>query len=186
MIRSYMKGHQYDWDFHLGSLAGAYRSSVYDSIGFTPNLLMLGRETTQPVHLIFGDPNLSKQGQPGDFICQTQNNLRHFHDIARNNLKRAANYRKTNHDLRIALRTFSKGDLVWFRNERRSKGRCPKLQSVWFGPCVVLKKLNDLNYRIQLNGSGSSKIVHIERLKQFHGKETTKRWIKILQKQLKH
>ena len=36
---------------------------------------MLGQETTQPVHLIFGDPNLSKQGQPGDFIRQTQNNL---------------------------------------------------------------------------------------------------------------
>ena len=184
MIRSYMKGHQNDWDLHLGSLAGAYRSSVHDSTGFTPNLLMLGRETTQPVHLIFGDPNLSSQEHPADFVHQTQNNLRQFHDIARNNLKRAANYRKTNHDLRIALRTFSKGDLVWFRNERRSKGRCPKLQSIWFGPCVVLQKLNDLNYRIQLNGSGSSKVVHIEKLKQFHGKETGKRWIKTLQKQL--
>ena len=134
MIHSYMKGHQNDWDFHLGSFAGAYHSTVHDSTGFTPNLLMLGRETNQPVPLIFGNPNCSNKEHPVEFVYQTQNNLRHFHNLARNKLKCAANYRKANYDLRKALRTSSKGDLLWLRNERCSKGRCPKmsgLDHVW-------------------------------------------------------
>ena len=87
----------------------------------------------------------------------TQPNLSIKFNIARSKINRAADYTKANHDLRIALRTFSKGDFMWFRNERRNKNKRPKLQNGWFAPCVVLQKLNDLNYRIQLNGSGNGK-----------------------------
>ena len=38
MIRSFIDGKQNDWDLNLGCLAGAYRSAVYESTGFTPNM----------------------------------------------------------------------------------------------------------------------------------------------------
>ena len=42
MIKVYLKGQQTDWDKHLGFLAGAYRGSIHESTGLTPNLMMLG------------------------------------------------------------------------------------------------------------------------------------------------
>ena len=44
MIKAYLKGEQRDWDKHLGCPAGAYHSTVQESTGLTPNMMMLGRE----------------------------------------------------------------------------------------------------------------------------------------------
>ena len=43
LIRCFLKGNQKHWDDHLQQLAGAIRSTVNRSTGFTPNM-MLGRE----------------------------------------------------------------------------------------------------------------------------------------------
>ena len=40
MIKSFLKGKQREWDRNLGSLAGAYRATVHESTGMTPNMLM--------------------------------------------------------------------------------------------------------------------------------------------------
>lgn len=54
MIKVYLKGQQTDWDLFLGCLAGAYRSSTHQSTGFTPNMLMLGKEIRLPTEIVFG------------------------------------------------------------------------------------------------------------------------------------
>jgi hypothetical protein len=46
-------------------------------------------------------------------------------------------------------------DKVWYLNEIRKEGICPKLQPSYIGPCVVTKKLSDLNYEIQIDSKGS-------------------------------
>ena len=42
------------WDTCLSQIAGAIRSTVNRSTGFTPNKLMLAREVNKPVNVIFG------------------------------------------------------------------------------------------------------------------------------------
>ena len=42
------------------------------------------------------------------------------------------------------------GDAVWLYNPQRKKGLSPKLQKPWQGPYVIIKRINDLIYRIQL------------------------------------
>ena len=44
LMRCFLKGNQTFWDEHLQQLAGAIRSTVNRSTGFTPNMMMLGRE----------------------------------------------------------------------------------------------------------------------------------------------
>lgn len=56
MIKVYLKGQQTDWDLFLGCLAGAYRSSTHQSTGFTPNMLMLGKEIRLPTEIVFWEP----------------------------------------------------------------------------------------------------------------------------------
>ena len=54
MIKAYLKGQQREWDKHLGCLAAAYRATPHESTGFTPNMLMFGREARLPIEVILG------------------------------------------------------------------------------------------------------------------------------------
>ena len=47
-------GEQHDnWDEHLPYLMSAYRVTVNESMGCSPNILMLGREITMPIDLMY-------------------------------------------------------------------------------------------------------------------------------------
>ena len=56
MLSVFVSKHQKDWDVYLSFLAMAYRSSQHESTGYSPNRLMLGREISLPVDLLFGPP----------------------------------------------------------------------------------------------------------------------------------
>ncbi|VDI78350.1 Hypothetical predicted protein [Mytilus galloprovincialis] len=45
---------QKDWDTHLSVAMMAYRTSVHESTGFSPSMLMFGREIELPIDLIYG------------------------------------------------------------------------------------------------------------------------------------
>jgi hypothetical protein len=53
-VGCFVDSSQENWDEHLPQLAGAMRSCINRSTGFTPNMLMLGCETNQPADLMFG------------------------------------------------------------------------------------------------------------------------------------
>ena len=48
MIKLFINGKQNLWDINLGCLSSAYRVAKHESTNFTPNRLMLGRETITP------------------------------------------------------------------------------------------------------------------------------------------
>ena len=54
-VRCFVDNSQENWDEHLPQLAGAMRSCINRCTGFTPTMLMLGRETNQPADLMFGE-----------------------------------------------------------------------------------------------------------------------------------
>ena len=49
MLRDKVHDDQTEWDTHFTSYLMAYRSSVHESTGETPNQLMLGREVEMPL-----------------------------------------------------------------------------------------------------------------------------------------
>lgn len=183
MIRSYLEGRQSDWDLHLGCLAGAYRSAIHSSTGFSPNQLMLGREVNQPVNILYGSP-IHQDNTPGEYVSGLQENLRRCHELTRVHLKQSSERHKRNYDTHIAKHTYQVGDIVWYLNEQRKRGRCPKLQPIWFGPCMVFRKLSDLNYEIQLHSKGQKKIVHFDKLKKYHGEMQNRSWLLKLKRRL--
>ena len=54
MLRAFVNDRRSDWDEHLPYLCMAYRSTEHASTGFTPNMLMLGRESSLPFDLMLG------------------------------------------------------------------------------------------------------------------------------------
>ena len=75
-----------------------------------------------------------------------------------------------------------RGDAVWLHNPQRKKGLSPKLQRPWQGPYLVLKRINDVIYRIQLGPSIRPKVVHSNRLWKYRGADPPG-WLSFLLKE---
>ena len=56
MIAIYVDKHQRNWDENLALLTSAYRTCTHDSTGYSPNMLMLGRDVHLPIDLLLGVP----------------------------------------------------------------------------------------------------------------------------------
>ncbi|GBN96352.1 hypothetical protein AVEN_13907-1 [Araneus ventricosus] len=56
---------------------------------------------------------------------------------------------KTRYDSRATDHHFKEGDLISEYNPKRRRGLSTKLQQNWEGPYTVVKKLNDVVYRVQ-------------------------------------
>ena len=171
MIKAYLKGEQENWDLSLGCLASAYRATPQESTGLTPNLLMLGRETKLPVELVYGSH--SSASRPitnyGQYVDTLRERMQRAHSVARQYLKTNTIRQKEVYDAKLVVNKYEMGNVVWVLNESRIEGLAPKLQPTYFGPCVVIQKINDLIFKIQLNKHGKVRIVHHNKLKPYEG-----------------
>ncbi|MEW8545559.1 MAG: reverse transcriptase domain-containing protein [Candidatus Thiodiazotropha sp.] len=172
MIKAYLCGEQSDWDLHLGCLAGAYRATPNESTRLTPNMLTTGREVRLPAELVLGSKN-ARDGMPitsyGDYVDQLRQRMQHAHEIARRHLSSAAQRSKDIYDAKIAFNKYNVGDAVWCLLESRQVGVTPKLQHTYEGPYLITKKLSEINFLLQLDMYGKSRLVHHNKLKPYEG-----------------
>ncbi|GBM87176.1 hypothetical protein AVEN_78691-1 [Araneus ventricosus] len=62
------------------------------------------------------------------------------------------------------LNNLEEGDQVWMYNPKRRRGLSPKLQQNWEGPYTIVKKLNDVIFRVQRPPNAKPKVIRINRL----------------------
>ena len=153
---------------YLGCLAGANCSSIHESTNYTPNMLMLGREVRIPADLLVWE-NGETSGSYGQTVEKMQENLWEAQRLARQYLNSNGIRQEENYNTRIALNSYKPGDLVWYLNETRTPGKCPKLQNMWLGPFVIERKFSDLTY--QISPKEKSRVVHHDKLKKFCGED---------------
>ena len=150
MIRSFTEdSHR---DLHLPLLTAAYRSTKHPATGFSPNL-MLGREVNLPVDIIFP----SRQ-QDDSKECDYVLKLESCYEIARENLRRAAERQKRDYDTRAGEKKYCPGDLVYKRHAISKK-----LETPWVGPYVVIQRLSDCVYKITDKRKAS--VLHHDQIK---------------------
>ncbi|CAC5378799.1 unnamed protein product [Mytilus coruscus] len=172
MLRAYLKGNQTDWDKHIGCLMAAYRSSTNESTGLTPNMMMLGREVKTPLRLIFGYNQPEETSASfGDYVSKLRHRMHLAHEICRRFMLKMAKRRKDHYDVRLSLNCYKPEDPVLLLNEIRKEGICQKLKPIYIGPCIILKKMNSLNYCIQLVKEGPVKVVNHDKLKPYQGNQ---------------
>ncbi|XP_061170903.1 uncharacterized protein LOC133180378 [Saccostrea echinata] len=61
MLSSYVSENHRDWDENIPFVMMAYRASQHESTGYSPNMLMLDRETATPLDIIYNMPASWKQ-----------------------------------------------------------------------------------------------------------------------------
>ena len=122
--------HQSTWDQQLPMLLLSYRSAVHETTGFSPSMLVYGRELTLPVDLMYGRPDEGYSGQ-SQYVSDMQRRLDAVHSFARDTASLHNSRTKRRYDLRADTSLFETGDLVWLANPQRTKGVCPKLTNPW-------------------------------------------------------
>ena len=170
MLSMFVSPRQTDWDHYLPFLMMAYRSAVQETTGYSPNMLMLGREAELPVDLLMGRPENEEEIHcMTEYVEALAEKLETVHDLARENIQLSSNRQKKYYDHKAQLKQFNQGEAVWLHNPARKKGISPKLTRQWEGPYTVVTRLSDVTYRIQLSARSKPKIVHFNKLKLYVG-----------------
>ena len=121
----------------------AYRSSVHESTGETPNLLMLDRQVEVPLDVVT-EPTPHVKPLETEYAQALQERLASAHEAARRHLGLAAERQKRNYDKCVSSKPFKVGNSVWLHNIKRRKGRNPKLDCPWEEPYLVVSVLSDV------------------------------------------
>ncbi|VEN45006.1 unnamed protein product [Callosobruchus maculatus] len=160
--------HQQDWDSWLHLFLLAYRSAVHETTGETPASIVFGRELRLPCDLMFGcNPGDDVAGE--DYVANLRRRMDEAHEKVRHNIRTAGDRMKMTYDVGSSETAYQPGDLVWLYNPQKRRGLSPKLQSSWEGPYEVVKKINDVIYRIKKANGGKPRVVHFNRLAPFAG-----------------
>jgi len=172
MIKSFIKDDQLDWDVHLSCLTSAYRSTPNETTGLSPNLLMLGREVRIPGEVFCGsNPTMSGEdiSSYSKYVSLLKEKMQHAHDVARAHLSKSAERVKHRTDAKVSISDISVGDYVWYLTEVRSTDESSKLKPIYDGPFVVVRKMGDVDFKVQFDASGRCRVVHHDKLKPYCG-----------------
>ena len=138
-----------------------------------PNLLMQGREVRLPAELTFGRGITRPEDEVvtyGQYVAKLREKMQHAHDLAREHLGKAAQRQKEVYDSRCSFQVYKSGDLVWWETQHAQLDVAPKLRNPYDGPFLVLRRLNDLTYVLQLDKHGTQRVVHCNKLRPYQGK----------------
>ena len=144
LIRSFLRSNQKSWDEHLQQLAGAIRSTINRTTGFTPNLMMLGREILLPVNLMIGESETQDWMFPAEYVNKLQHIMKHVHTLARENLLSSQMRQKRDYDMKLKVDSYEVGDIVYVIDSAKKVGVSPKLQPVWKGPYVISRVISPI------------------------------------------
>lgn len=154
------------WPEHLNNLVFVYNTTPHSRTGFSPFFLLFGRDARLPLDAMTGQEEPDDEGKElTDWIRGHQQRLRAAYQLVKQRLTRAAAYRKSQHDTRLAGEPLQIGDRVYLRNHPMGR---KKIQDE-FKPDVFLvinKNAAQDIYQIEpADGLGTGKWVNRRELK---------------------
>ena len=174
MLSKFCAENKQDWDDHLPFMMCAYRATINESSGCSPNLAMLGREIT----LMYPIPD-----RPREYSCITEyvewlkETLQNSFEEIRKHLSKSATRQKNYYDRRSQMREFKRGDWV-LRFYPPGLNRS-KLNLQYIGPYLVLSRQGEVTYKIQLGPQNKPITVHVDHLKHFECEQPPQSWVEI-------
>ena len=173
MLTTMVNDRQNDWDDHLPLVMMAIRASVHESTRCTPNLLMLHRETSLPVDVIFGSPPGVPQC-PVEYVEWVRGASQHAFQFVADYLQKQVVRHKKLYDMKSGSPEFVVGQTVWRFYPPTAK---LKFGQTWQGPYLVTGRVSDLCYRIQKARNSRAIVVHVDHLKLYEGEAPLVSWV---------
>jgi hypothetical protein len=173
---------QSNWDDRLPLLSLAYRSTIHEVTGYSPNYLMLGREVYLPLDVMIQSIPESQRVTAPQYVTELKERLQVAFKCVRDNLKREGLRQRKYYNLKTQGDEFKPGQLVYLKETTRKIGVSPKLSPYWLGPYMVVKKFGTV-YEIQKSAK-TSKLYHFDLLKPCFSEQVPS-WIKREQQKLR-
>ena len=173
MLAKCINAEQNNWSQQLPYVMMAYRSSVHESTGYTPQFLVHGRETSLPLDLMFPSPESDCTTNVHEFVHQRKQAFQRAFALVRDNLNKNQRRRNAIYNHKVHGPTYRDGQEVLLHTPVVPVGQSPKFFSPWRGPYTILKCLNDVNYQIKEVSTGKESVVHYDRLKPFRKRPPT-------------
>ena len=173
---------QSNWDDRLPLLSLAYRSTIHEVTGYSPNYLMLGREVYLPLDVMIQSIPESQRVTAPQYVTELKERLQVAFKCVRDNLKREGLRQRKYYNLKTQGDEFKPGQLVYLKETTRKIGVSPKLSPYWLGPYMVVKKFGTV-YEIQKSAK-TSKLYHFDLLKPCFTEQVPS-WIKREQQKLR-
>ena len=153
---------QEDWEDYLPGILLAYRVSVHEGTKHSPFFLHNGRDPVLPGDLLFG-PKVKYYGD--DYVPRA---LQRLHTSFAHAKQERIHTRATNkayYDRKATTRDFKPGDPVYyFHPGPQVKGTSRKWKRKWQPFFRIMEKKSDVNYVIQHQPTGLTKLVHMNNL----------------------
>lgn len=166
MLSAFVNQNHTDWDEHLQYVMMAYRSTEHETTGLTPNMCMLGRETTCPLDLMFEMPQAIRKIPSNEWVWKLQEKLESAHTFVRNNIDKGMKRQKRYHDGCLSYETLEVGDKVYVYFAVKKIGCSPKFTQYWRGPYEVIGKLSNYLYKVNCGRRGTLQVIHCDRLRK--------------------
>ena len=167
---------QQNWELTLPYVMAAYRSTLHQTTGYTPNYLMFARENKAPADLIFGIPNEDTPSSYDDYSVEMEERMKESYQVVRQHLGMTAERIKRRYDLRIRPQAFHKGQWVLYFNPRKHAGKQQKWQQK-YTPHLIVEELPPVNYRIQRSRRARPFIAHVDKLRAWTAEDVPKSWL---------
>jgi len=151
MLGKIVSENQRDWDTHVVYILAAYNETEHSAMGYSPNMLVYGRELRFPNELLYNnvDDHEVTPVSSVEFVAERQLLFKKKFTLAHETLGSAAERSKKRYYMRVKTGVYSVGDWVYYFCPRQRVGRSPKWQRFYSGPFLVIEKLGSVNLRIQ-------------------------------------
>jgi transposase InsO family protein len=167
MLAKVVDEDQRNWPDHLPSVMAAYRASVHEATGYTPNYLILGREARLPIDLVFGVPP-DREGETwsyDNFVNDRAERVADDFRSVRERLGRLAQVRVDKYVIKKNVPPLKVGQKVWYFCPRRRPTRSPKWQNFYTGPFKVVRIIDPHVIVISRSNRSRPITVHRDKLK---------------------
>ena len=151
LLRTYVDK-QEEWEKCLPLVLYAYRTATHASTGYSPYMLMFGRQPELPS---VGSSNSFDTNSHVDYI---RAKLAELCDFVETNLVEAAEHQKSAYDCYSTSRVLQPGNLVWL-----SVPTAGKLDPRWEGKWIVKSVKSVVN--VEISDGNRTRIVHVNRLR---------------------
>ena len=156
-----------DWDLRAPVSAMSYNSTVHDSTGYSPNMLMKGREIRHTQGKIIPDPDTNKPTTYHEYVKKLKENYVTVFDSTRKALRKSAIVQKKYYDRKANLYQYKPGQPVWITSHKLAEPGTKKFRREYVGPWWIIDVLSDIHFRIQEFEFSHPRIIHHDRMKPY-------------------
>lgn len=132
----------------------------------SPNMLMLGRETSTPLDIMFEMPPAIKPVPTSKWVWEPMERLKKADRVVRQHAGESMNRQKRNRDRKLSYEVFESEDMVYVFFPTKRVGCSSKFTGFWRGPFKVSEKISGVLYKVNCGRSGTWSIIHCDRMRK--------------------